>query len=403
MRALINLAALAASCAVPLAFAGPLPQLNSAHAMVFDVTNQEVLLDKAGTTAVPIASITKVMTAMVALDAKPDMSETLSVSGQDVDVVKHSTSRVTVGTELSRQDALHLALMSSENRAASALSRHYKGGSPAFVRAMNEKARHIGMTSTRLADPTGLSPNNLASARDLVRMVLAAEHYKPITQFTTSSAHTLPVGARTLSYRNSNPLVGKPNWDIALSKTGYTLEAGRCIVMKMAAAGKNLVVVLLGSQSSNARLADIQSIRRWVSGGTQITERPPLRSVRTTEVRHAALIAAKPRTRAEKKAALKAERAVSARSASRERIKAAVRPAGISKAKAKAKVRGRTVAKALVAPRAGARAKLKIVAKSRVTAKAEVKPNSKAKTKVKVSAKLDPVSKAKARGHRSRS
>jgi D-alanyl-D-alanine endopeptidase (penicillin-binding protein 7) len=289
MKTLISVAILVASCAAQSAVAAPPPKLHSTYAVVFDATNQEYLLDKDGKTSAPIASITKVMTAMVALDVKPDLAETLRVSGLDVDRVKNSSSRVAVGTELSREDALHLALMSSENRAASALSRHYPGGNPAFIHAMNEKARKIGMTNTRLEDSTGLSPENRASARDLVRMVLAAERYDPITEFTTSSAHTLPVGERTLSYRNSNPLVGKPNWDIELSKTGYTREAGRCIVMKIAAAGKHLVVVLLGSQSSSARLADIQSIKRWVSGEPQLANAKPSRYVRTKEVRHAAV------------------------------------------------------------------------------------------------------------------
>jgi D-alanyl-D-alanine endopeptidase (penicillin-binding protein 7) len=305
MKNFISVAILAASCAAQYAFASPLPKLNSTHAVVFDATNQEVLLDKNGKEPAPIASITKVMTAMVALDAKPDLSETLRVSGQDVDTVKHSSSRVAVGTELSRQDALHLALMSSENRAAHALSRHYPGGHEAFIQAMNEKARKLGMTSTRLEDPTGLSPENQASARDLVRLVLAAERYEPITQFTTSTNHALPVGHRTLSYKNSNPLVGKENWNIELSKTGYTREAGRCIVMKMAAAGKQLVVVLLGSQSSSARLADIQTIKRWVSGDTQVAEAKPRRVVKTAEVRHAALTPSKAALMKAKRGSLK--------------------------------------------------------------------------------------------------
>jgi D-alanyl-D-alanine endopeptidase (penicillin-binding protein 7) len=290
MKTLIRVALLAATCASQSAIASPLPKLNSAHAMVFDATNQEILLDKDGRTPVPMASITKVLTAMVALDAKPNMGETIQVSGQDVDTVKRSSSRVAVGTELTRKDALHLALMSSENRAASALSRNYPGGHPAFIRAMNEKARKLGMTSTYVEDPTGLSPTNRSTAQDLVRMVLAAERYAPITQFTTDDEHTLPVGNRVLNYHNSNPLVGKPNWNIELSKTGYTQEAGRCIVMKLAAAGKDLVVVLLGSQSSGARMADIQAIKRWVSGeGAQVAAAAPRRLVRSTELRHAAV------------------------------------------------------------------------------------------------------------------
>lgn len=290
MKNLIRVALLAATCASQGAIASQLPKLHSSHAVVFDATNQEILLDKDGRTPVPMASITKVLTAMVTLDAKPNMAETIQVSGQDVDRIKNSGSRVAVGTELTRKDALHLTLMSSENRAASALSRNYPGGYPAFIRAMNEKARKLGMNSTYVQDSTGLSPENRASAQDLVRMVLAAERYSPITQFTTDDAHTLPIGNRVLNYKNSNPLVGKPNWNIELSKTGYTQEAGRCIVMKLAAAGKDLVVVLLGSQSSSARLADIQTIKRWVSGeSTQVAAATPRRYVRSSEMRHAAM------------------------------------------------------------------------------------------------------------------
>lgn len=261
MKSIITAILLAFSYAAQAA-----PALHSEHAVVFDATNQEVLLEKNANTPAPIASITKVMTAMVALDARPNLNEPLKVSHEDVDTLKNSSSRVAVGTELTREEMLHLALMSSENRAAHALSRYYPGGEDAFVSAMNRKARSLGMTSTQLADPTGLSPANHASAHDLVRMVLAAERYEPITQYSTTSSAQMPIGSRVLSYKNSNPLVGKPNWNIELSKTGYTREAGRCIVMKMAAAGKKLVVVLLGSQTPSARLADIQAIKRWVTG-----------------------------------------------------------------------------------------------------------------------------------------
>lgn len=275
MKTLIASILLAFSCA---AQAGT-PALNSRHAAVYDITNQQFVLEKNADTPAPMASITKVLTAMVALDAKPDLSETLKVTTNDVDTIKHSRSRVGVGTELSRQDMLHIALMSSENRAASALSYNYPGGHSAFIAAMNQKAKALGMTQTRVEDSTGLNPENHSTARDLVKMVMAADDYAPITRFTTMSDYELPVGSRTLTYRNSNPLVGKPNWNIELSKTGFTQEAGRCIVLKIAAAGKEYAVALLGSQSSGARLADIQAIKRFVSGQDEImtAERPAKR------------------------------------------------------------------------------------------------------------------------------
>lgn len=282
MKTLIASILLAFSCA---AQAGT-PALNSRYAAVYDMTNQQFVLEKNADTPAPMASITKVLTAMVALDAKPDMSETLTVTSNDVDTLKNSGSRVRVGTEMSRKDMLHLALMSSENRAASALSYNYPGGHDAFINAMNQKARSLGMTQTSVADSTGLNPRNHSTARDLVKMVMAADDYAPITRFTTTQGYDLPVGSRTLTYRNSNPLVGKPNWDIELSKTGFTREAGRCIVLKIAAAGKEYAVALMGSQSSGARLADIQAIKRFVSGQDEIitaaqpAKRPGLRLAR---------------------------------------------------------------------------------------------------------------------------
>lgn len=265
MKILMSVFALLAGIASLAAEAAP-PRLYSAHAVVYDVDNQEALLEKNARTAVPFASITKLLTAMVALDADPDLNEMLSVSERDVDLLKHTSSRIAVGTTLPREDMMHLALMSSENRLASALSQQYPGGHAAFIAAMNAKAAQLGMLNTHVEDPTGLSPNNRASAEDLVRMVLAADHYEPIRRFTTSTGYTLPLASRTLAYHNTNRLVGNPDWNIELSKTGYTREAGRCIVMKLEAAGKHLVVVLLGAPSSNARFADLFSIRRWITG-----------------------------------------------------------------------------------------------------------------------------------------
>jgi len=373
MKSIIRVAIFAATCVAHFASAAePLPKLHSTHAMVFDATNQEVLLAKDANTPAPMASITKVLTAMVALDAKPDMHETLAVSPQDVDTVKRSSSRVAVGTELSRRDALHLALMSSENRAASALSRHYPGGHTAFIRAMNEKARKLGMTETRVADSTGLSPQNQASAKDLVRMVLAAENYSPITKFTTSTEHTLPVGNRVLSYKNSNPLVGKPNWDIELSKTGYTKEAGRCIVLKLAAAGKELVVVLLGSQSSSARIADIQAIKRWVAGERGVSLAKAQRVVAKSEVRHAALsvkgsaksrkaIVARSSTKGSKAVLARVTKSVSPKMTAKVR---GVKVGAVSKSFAKSRVK---VTSVKVVKKAAATSKRKVVVRTKAT------------------------------------
>lgn len=264
MRILIGMVALIVSAAVSAAETAP--RLYSTHAIVFDADTRQTLLEKNAKAVVPFASITKLLTAMVALDANPDLNEILSVSDEDVDRLKHTSSRIAIGTALSRQDMLHLALMSSENRAASALSRQYPGGYAAFIAAMNAKARQLGMANTHVEDPTGLSPNNQGSAEDLVRMVLAAERYEAIRQFTTSSGYLLPASTQTLTYRNTNRLIGNPEWNIELSKTGYTREAGRCIVMKLTASGKRLVIVLLGAPSSDARFADIFSIRRWIAG-----------------------------------------------------------------------------------------------------------------------------------------
>lgn len=267
MKILMSVFALVAGLASHAAEAAPpTPRLYSAHAVVYDADSQEALLEKNAGTAVPFASITKLLTAMVALDADPDLDEMLSVSERDVDLLKHTSSRIAVGTTLSREDMMHLALMSSENRLASALSQQYPGGHAAFIAAMNAKAAQLGMVNTHVEDPTGLSPNNRASAEDLVRMVLAADRYAPIRRFTTSTGYTLPLASRTLAYHNTNRLVGNPDWNIELSKTGYTREAGRCIVMKLEAAGRHLVVVLLGAPSSNARFADLFSIRRWITG-----------------------------------------------------------------------------------------------------------------------------------------
>jgi len=226
----------------------------------------KVLLEKNANVQVPIASLTKLMTAMVILDAKQDMDEQISIDRADVDTLKHSTSRVPVGAELSRADVLQLALMSSDNRAAAALARNYPGGLPAFHSAVNAKIRALGMTQTVLEEPTGLSPNNRSTATDLIKMATAASAYPDIRRITTDTKDVITVKGRKVEYHNTNRLVGAKGWDVGLSKTGYTEEAGRCLIMRIKSAGKNATLVLLNAKASSARLMDAWNIRRFISG-----------------------------------------------------------------------------------------------------------------------------------------
>ncbi len=238
--------------------------VQSASALVIDQTSGSVLYEKNAQAVLPIASITKLMTAMVTLDAQPGMDEVLAIGEEDVDTLKGTRSRLTVGTRISREELLKLALMSSENRAASALSRHYAGGRPAFVAAMNKKAQTLGLTETRFEDPTGLTAANVSSARDLARMVEAAHRYPLIRQFTTTSESEVQVSGRTQTFRNTNQLVKSPSWDIGLSKTGYINEAGKCLVMQAWFNNKPTVIVLLDSWGKLTRIGDANRIKRWV-------------------------------------------------------------------------------------------------------------------------------------------
>lgn len=244
-------------------------QLASARAVVFDARTGEVLYEKNADNSSPIASITKLMTAMVVLDAKLPMDEMLTISKDDIDRLKGTYSRLQIGTRNSRKEMLRLALMSSENRAASTLGRHYPGGRPAFVAAMNAKAEALKMTHTHFADTTGLSSKNIASAGDLVVLVQAASRYPLIRDFTTIPNQTVrfPQPRYTLDFLNTNRLVRKGSWDIELSKTGYTSEAGRCLVMKTRVANRPLVMVLLNSQGKLTPLGDANRIKRWLETG----------------------------------------------------------------------------------------------------------------------------------------
>ncbi len=240
------------------------PGLRSTSVLVTSTENGKVLYEKNAKAVVPIASITKLMTAMVVLDAKQKMGEKLAVTTDDLDTIKNTGSRLNVGAELSRKDMLCLALMASENRAASALSRHYPGGRKAFVTAMNKKAKELGLSKTHFMEPTGLNSANVSNAHDLANMVAAAHKYRLIRRFTTMATHAVTLQGKKETFRNTNKLVRKSNWDISLSKTGYIKEAGRCLVMQAKVANRPTIIVLLDSQGSLTRIADAKRIRFWI-------------------------------------------------------------------------------------------------------------------------------------------
>ncbi|WP_374338298.1 D-alanyl-D-alanine endopeptidase [Methyloversatilis sp.] len=250
--------------AVPDMDALGLPNVKSTAVLVQDQSSGEVLFERNASAIVPIASITKLMTAMVALDAKPALDEVLEVSDEDIDQLKGTRSRLAVGTRLKREEMLHLALMSSENRASSALSRHYPGGRPAFIAAMNQKAQELGLVDTRFYDSTGLDPHNVSSARDLAMMVAASSRYPLIREFSTTREGFFAVNGRMLRFNNTNALVSSPEWEIGLQKTGFTNEAGKCLVMQAWLNQKPVVIVLLDSWGKLTRIGDANRIRRWV-------------------------------------------------------------------------------------------------------------------------------------------
>ncbi len=243
-------------------------QLFSNAAVVFNESNGEVLYSKNNTTAMPIASISKLMTAMVVLDAKLPMDELITIDDADVDTLRTTGSRLPVGTTLTRAETMLLALMSSENRAAAALARTYPGGTQAFVARMNRKAQAIGMKNARFFDSTGLNGGNAATAADLVMMVQAAHDYPEIRQFSTTQSHELVLSnGRHLHYNNTNSLVKDEDWQIGLQKTGFINEAGKCVVMQATIANTPLVIVLLDSDGKYQRLADANRIKRWIEAG----------------------------------------------------------------------------------------------------------------------------------------
>ncbi len=239
-------------------------ELKSSVALVLDEGNSEVLFEKNAGVALPIASITKLMTGMVVVEAGQDMNEVLEVTDEDVDRVKHSSSRLKVGSRLTRSNMLHIALMSSENRAASALGRNYPGGLPAFVEAMNAKAQSLGMTETHYVDSNGLSSANVASARDLARLAIAANQEPILKAYSTDRKYVVDASGRPMQFANTNGLVATPGWKIGLQKTGYITEAGRCLVMQAMIQGRAVIMVFLDSKGKQSRTADAGRMRKWL-------------------------------------------------------------------------------------------------------------------------------------------
>ncbi|CAG0939571.1 serine-type D-Ala-D-Ala endopeptidase (penicillin-binding protein 7) [Gallionellaceae bacterium] len=241
------------------------PKLRSAIALIYDEQGSRVLYAKNADTIAPIASITKLMTAMIVLDAQLPLDEEISISVQDMDMLKGTHSRMSPGMALSRGELLKLALMSSENRAAAALARTYPGGTVAAVAKMNAKARELGMKNTRFLDPSGLNSGNVSTAQDLVKMVQAAQSYDLIQKFTTASSHIVDVsGHRPMRFNNTNPLVKSASWNIGVSKTGFINEAGRCLVMQANIRQRPVVIVLLDSAGKQTRVGDANRIKKWM-------------------------------------------------------------------------------------------------------------------------------------------
>ena len=238
--------------------------LKSSVALVIDQETHEVLLSKNDHAVLPIASLTKLMTGLIISQAHLPMDEVITITQEDIDTEKRSSSRLLVGTTLTRREMLHLALMSSENRAAHALGRTYPGGLALFVAQMNAKARLLGMTDTRYVEPTGLSSNNQSSARDLAALVNVAHSDPLLREFSTSPGYEVAVGKRTQQYHNTNRLVHNATWDIGLQKTGYISEAGRCLVMQTQISGRKLIMVFLDSAGKLSRLGDAERVRTWV-------------------------------------------------------------------------------------------------------------------------------------------
>ena len=258
------LLALAVASTPALAREARAPALKSQAALVVDQDSGEILFGKNADSKLPIASLTKLMTAVVTLDAELDPAEPVTITKADVDRLRGSHSRLQVGTTLTRDEMLHLALMASENRAASAIANSYPGGRDSCVLAMNLKAQLLGMTGTRFEDGTGLSGHNVSTAQDLAKLVQAAHAYPKIREFTTSTSYQVQIGRRTMRFGNTNNLTRSSRWEIGLSKTGYIAEAGRCLVMQVTLTGRSIIIVLLDSWGKYTRVGDATRIRQWL-------------------------------------------------------------------------------------------------------------------------------------------
>ena len=243
------------------------PDVRSAQFYVLDPSDSSVLAARDADKPAPIASITKLMTALVVLEAGQPMDEKLGITTAEIRGTAGAGSRLPKGAMLSRADMLHLALMSSENRAAHSLCRNYPGGMAACVKAMNAKAAALGMKTARFVEPTGLSSGNVASPADLAKLVLAASADEVIRKYSTDPDHTVYINRSPLEFRNTNLLVKQPDWDVAVQKTGYISEAGRCLVMEAVIDGRDVVIVLLNSWGTLTRIADAKRIRRWMESG----------------------------------------------------------------------------------------------------------------------------------------
>ena len=257
----ILLSALAATAGAKDAL---VPRLKSGSVLIIDQSDSSVLYSRNSDVAAPIASITKLMTALVVLDAKQPMDEPLEITEAELDLPKQNFSRLLVGTVLTRGDLMHLALMSSENRAAHALGANYPGGLRAFVAAMNAKAASLGMRSAHFADPTGLSSENVASPEDLSKLVIAASRNAVIREYSTDPSYTVRVHRHLVEFRNTDNLVKNPAWNIIVQKTGYISEAGKCLVLEAVIQGRNVVIVLLDSFGKYTRVADAQRVKSWM-------------------------------------------------------------------------------------------------------------------------------------------
>jgi D-alanyl-D-alanine endopeptidase (penicillin-binding protein 7) len=249
------------------------PSLESPRAMVMDASTGEVLLAKSADEVASIASLSKLMTAMVVLDAQLNPFEVLQIELADLDTIKGTLSGVPVGARFTRRTLLRLALLSSDNRAAAALARTYPGGKPAFVRAAAAKASVLGLKHTSMEEPTGLSPKNRSSAADLARMLAAAAAYPEITDITSQPMAQFDVNGEPRRFRNTNRMVGRPGWHILVSKTGYTREAGRCLTMVLEEAGRKVLVVLMGADDGADRSLDALAIKRWLARKAPLAKR----------------------------------------------------------------------------------------------------------------------------------